>query len=55
MSSSVGNSNPISSHPSSSVPFASVSSRGKAPKPKIKITIEEDGSVVGEHAKVWSS
>ena len=44
MSRSVGNSNP-----SSSAMLISNSSGSKTTKPKIKVTIEVDGSVVGEH------
>ena len=54
MTSSVGNSLPTS-QPSSSVMSASKSTGAKAPKEKIKIEIQFDGSVVGEHSKVWST
>ena len=47
MSTNTGNSNPSSSEPTSS--------RSKSPKGKMKVTIEADGSVVGEYSKVWSS
>ena len=44
MSSSAGNSNVNLSQPSSS--------NGKAPIGKLKVIVQEDGSVVGENAKV---
>ena len=55
MTSSAGNSNPSSSQPSFSVLLASESSGCKAPKEKMKVKIENDGSVVGQYSKIWSS
>ena len=54
MSTSEGNPNPSSSQPSSSVPLVTESLGSKAPKEKKHILIEYDGSVVGEHSKIWS-
>ena len=55
MTSSAGNSNPSSSQPSFSVPPTFESSGCKAPKEKMKVKIENDGSVVGQYSKIWSS
>ena len=52
MTSSVGNSSPILTQPSSSVPPASESLGGKAPKAKMKVEIRDDGSVIGEYSKI---
>ena len=43
------------SNPSSSVPSVFDSSGSKATKPKMKITIEDDGSIMGEHSKLQST
>ena len=55
MSSNAGIPNPSLSHPSSSDIPASESSKGKASSGKMRVIIEEDGSVVGEYTKVWST
>ena len=47
MSSSAGNSNVNLSQPSSS--------NVKAPIEKLKVIVQEDGSVVGENAKIWNT
>ena len=55
MSSSEGESNSNASRESSFVPPESQSNGDKTPTEKMKVIVQDDGSVVGEYAKVWNS
>ena len=55
MTLSTGNSHPNLFQPSSSFPLLFELSGGKTPKEKIKVEIQFDESMVGEHSKVWST
>lgn len=56
MSSSEGESNSNAPSPASSlVPLEFQSNEDKTPTEKMKVIVQDDGSVVGEYAKVWNS
>ncbi|KAM7481751.1 hypothetical protein LguiB_006334 [Lonicera macranthoides] len=55
MSSSEGESNSNAPHATSFVPPESQSNGDKTPTEKMKVIVQDDGSVVGEYAKVWNS